>query len=95
MRTANQAEICGSAPVLSLAVIGATFLPRLKRRPPSPPPSHAVHATLYKPERRAAVRSRSRALALSTYPGYLRRCAALLPRVTKTKATCFLPDLRS
>ncbi|CAB0035179.1 unnamed protein product, partial [Trichogramma brassicae] len=56
-------------PLLSLAMIGATSLPRLKRRPPLPPPSRAVRAELYKPARRAAAAIRSRALALSTSPG--------------------------
>ncbi|CAB0038050.1 unnamed protein product [Trichogramma brassicae] len=61
---------CRSAPLLSLAVIGATSLPRLKRRPPlPPPPSRAVRTELYKPAHRASAAIRSRALALSTSPG--------------------------
>ncbi|CAB0037450.1 unnamed protein product [Trichogramma brassicae] len=68
-RTVGHAELRGSAPYLSLAGIGATSPPRLKRRPPLQPPSRAVRAALYKPARRAATRIRSWALALSTSPG--------------------------
>ncbi|CAB0041197.1 unnamed protein product [Trichogramma brassicae] len=92
-RTVGHAELCGSAPLLSLAVIGATSLPRLKRRPPlpPPPPSRDV-APRYISRRAGPLRVGSCAEHISWT---FRRSAALLPRVTKTQATCSLPGSRA
>ncbi|CAB0041064.1 unnamed protein product [Trichogramma brassicae] len=78
----------GSAPLLGRDSSSGSPLPPLL------PPSRAVRAALYKTARRAAARISLVSSCAEHTSWTFRRSAALLPRVTKTQATCSLPGPR-